>query len=93
MHPQLVIHKHEGCEGVIEALDQCHRANSFNKFLGFCNDAKRQVDACLKEEFLYQRAQNKDKNKAKRDRMKQVWKDLDEPSPEFIAKHGDPNKE
>jgi COX assembly protein 2 len=50
MHPQLIIHKHEGCEGVIEALDQCHKANSFNKFLGFCNDAKREVDQCLKEE-------------------------------------------
>ncbi|SAM07912.1 hypothetical protein [Absidia glauca] len=87
MHPQLIIHKHEGCEGVIEALDQCHKANSFNKFLGFCNDAKREVDQCLKEEFLAQRAENRGKNAEKRAKMKKVWQDIDEPSPEFIAKH------
>ncbi|CAO3647595.1 unnamed protein product [Cunninghamella blakesleeana] len=87
MHPQLIIHKHEGCEGVIEALDQCHSANSFNKFLGFCNEAKRQVDLCLKEEFLAQRAGNKQKTKEKRKKMEQIWKDMDEPTPEFIAKH------
>lgn len=50
MHPQLIIQKYEGCEKAIEALDQCHKVNSFNKFLGFCNDAKIQVDHCLKKE-------------------------------------------
>jgi COX assembly protein 2 len=50
MHPQLVIQKYEGCEKAIETLNQCHQVNSFNKFLGFCNDAKNQVDHCLKKE-------------------------------------------
>ncbi|SAM07662.1 hypothetical protein [Absidia glauca] len=87
MHPQLIIQKYEGCEEVIEALEQCHKANSFNKFLGFCNDAKIQVDHCLKKEFAIQRQENKSKGAEKRAKMKNVWQDMDRPSPEFIAKH------
>jgi hypothetical protein len=50
MHPQLEAHKDEGCDGVIEALEQCHRAGTFNRFIGVCNDAKRAVDQCLTKE-------------------------------------------
>lgn len=50
MHPPLDAHKHEGCDEVIEALEACHRAGTFNKFIGTCNEAKRAVDNCLKEE-------------------------------------------
>lgn len=53
MHPPLEAHKHEGCDKVIEALEECHRAGTFNKFIGTCNAAKRAVDNCLKEEVGY----------------------------------------
>jgi COX assembly protein 2 len=50
MHPPLEPYKHEGCDKVIEALEECHRAGTFNKFIGTCNAAKIAVDKCLKEE-------------------------------------------
>lgn len=53
MHPPLDAHKQEGCEKVIQALEECHRAGTFNKFIGACNAAKRAVDECLKEEVTY----------------------------------------
>ncbi|KAI8379254.1 uncharacterized protein BYT42DRAFT_613584 [Radiomyces spectabilis] len=83
MHPPLASHKHEGCEKVIEALDACHRANSFNKFIGACNDAKKAVDDCLKEEFLIHRAENKARAAAKRAKLEKAWRDLEEPPAEF----------
>ncbi|KAI9468100.1 MAG: cytochrome c oxidase biogenesis protein Cmc1-like protein [Benjaminiella poitrasii] len=79
MHPPLEAHKNEGCDGVIEALEECHRAGSFNRFLGTCNDAKRAVDECLKQEFLAQREANKGKSKEKRKRMEAIWKEMEEP--------------
>lgn len=50
MHPPLEAHKQEGCDDVIQALDDCHRVGTFNKFIGTCNAAKTAVDKCLKEE-------------------------------------------
>ncbi|KAI8975543.1 hypothetical protein BDF20DRAFT_879265 [Mycotypha africana] len=87
MHPPLEAHKNEGCEEVIEALERCHRAGTFNKFIGVCNDAKRAVDNCLKQEFLAQRDQQKGKAKEKRKRMEAIWKSMDEPPPELLKEY------
>ncbi|KAI8989401.1 hypothetical protein BDB01DRAFT_718775 [Pilobolus umbonatus] len=83
MHPPLEAHKQEGCDDVIEALDQCHRAGTFNRFIGTCNSAKRAVDECLKKEFLAMRAANKGKTLEKRKRMEEIWRQIDEPPAEF----------
>ncbi|KAI7868644.1 hypothetical protein BDF14DRAFT_1880897 [Spinellus fusiger] len=87
MHPPLAAHKDQGCDDAIQALDNCHHANSFNRFLGFCNEAKQLVDNCLKKEFLAQRAANKARTDEKRARMKSIWKEMDEPPTEFTAKN------
>ena len=50
MHPPLAEHKHEGCLKAIQALDECHNAGLMNRFTGACNDTKKQLDECLKEE-------------------------------------------
>lgn len=50
MHPPLTEHQHPGCFDVILALEQCHEAGFLNKFTGACNDKKKAVDQCLKEE-------------------------------------------
>ncbi|KAI8345269.1 hypothetical protein EDC96DRAFT_521606 [Choanephora cucurbitarum] len=86
MHPQLEAHKNEGCDGVIQALEECHRAGTFNKFIGTCNAAKRAVDDCLQREFLAQRAVNKEKTKAKRKKMEQIWKEMEEPPADLKEK-------
>lgn len=53
MHPPLEAHKQEGCDDVIQALNECHHAGTFNKFIGTCNAAKTAVDKCLKEEVIF----------------------------------------
>ncbi|CAO3695895.1 unnamed protein product [Rhizopus stolonifer] len=79
MHPPLEAHKQEGCYQVIEALNECHRAGTFNKFIGTCNAAKTAVDACLQQEFLAQRKVNKEISKEKRRKMEAIWKEMEEP--------------
>ncbi|ORZ02759.1 hypothetical protein BCR43DRAFT_482112 [Syncephalastrum racemosum] len=79
MHPPLTEHQHPGCFDVILALEQCHEAGLLNKFTGACNDKKKAVDQCLKEEFLAQRAVNKVKSKEKRAKLEKIWKDMEEP--------------
>ncbi|KAL0074863.1 hypothetical protein J3Q64DRAFT_1198373 [Phycomyces blakesleeanus] len=86
MHPQLIPHKHEGCYEAIQALDECHHANSFNRFIGLCNDAKKKVDKCLKEEFVANRAAQKAATDEKRARMKKIWKEMEEPPAGFEEK-------
>ncbi|KAG0163965.1 hypothetical protein DFQ28_010957 [Apophysomyces sp. BC1034] len=83
MHPQLSEHNQEQCIEAMRALDKCHNANSFNKFLGLCNDVKIALDNCLKEEFVVKRAENKAKAAEKRARMEKIWKDIEEPPADF----------
>ncbi|KAG0738658.1 hypothetical protein G6F57_009153 [Rhizopus arrhizus] len=77
MHPPLEAHKQEGCDKVIEALEECHRAGTFNKFIGTCNAAKRA--------FLAMREANKGKSKEKRKKMEAIWKEMEEPPAELKA--------
>ncbi|CDH52026.1 predicted protein [Lichtheimia corymbifera JMRC:FSU:9682] len=86
MHPPLAAHKHQGCLEAIQALEECHQAGLFNRFSGACNDTKAKLDQCLKEEFLVQRAANKGKAAEKRARMKEIWKEMEEP-PATIPKN------
>ncbi|KAG2218096.1 hypothetical protein INT45_000019 [Circinella minor] len=79
MHPPLAEHKHEGCLKAIQALDECHNAGLMNRFTGACNDTKKQLDECLKEEFLILRAENKAKAAAKRAKLEKIWKEMEEP--------------
>lgn len=50
MHPPLATHKHQGCEGIIQALDECHSSGLLNKYSGKCNDIKLKLNECLGEE-------------------------------------------
>lgn len=50
MHPNLAVHNHPSCAGAIQALQDCHEANKFMRFLGACNQLKNELDACLTEE-------------------------------------------
>jgi hypothetical protein len=50
MHPPLATHKHQGCEHIIQALDECHSSGLLNKYSGKCNDIKLKLNECLGEE-------------------------------------------
>ncbi|XP_020602961.1 COX assembly mitochondrial protein 2 homolog [Orbicella faveolata] len=58
MHPSLAPHLHSECLEVIEQLHRCHQEHPFRKFVGKCNDLKRALNACLKEENLRKRRRN-----------------------------------
>ena len=61
-------------------LDDCHESSFFYKMLGGCNEAKRNVNKCLRAERLDRQAKNREKAKEKRLRIQQVWKEIDENS-------------
>lgn len=51
-----------------------------HKLFGGCNNAKRDVNACLRAERLERQAKNREAAKKERARIKAVWKEIDENS-------------
>ena len=41
-----------GCERIIEIFEQCHEDHPIAKFMGACNDLKRELTLCLRAEVL-----------------------------------------
>lgn len=62
------------------ALDECHARGFLHKVLGNCNDAKRDVNKCLRAERLERTARNREKAKEKKARIQRVWKEIDDES-------------
>ena len=62
------------------ALDECHAQGFLHKMLGGCNEAKRDVNKCLRAERLERTAKNREKSKAKKERIQAIWKEIDEQS-------------
>ena len=50
------------------------------KAMGMCSDAKRDVTLCLRAERLKRTANNREAAKAKREKVKAVWADIDDNS-------------
>eukprot|EP01040_Poterioochromonas_malhamensis_P010770 gene10770-11739_t len=57
MHPPLG-RPHELCQDVIRALIDCHEEHRIGKWFGACNDAKRDLDHCFKQEKEVRRKEN-----------------------------------
>jgi COX assembly protein 2 len=49
MHPPL-FKEHPLCEEQVQALVRCHEERNVAKWFGACNDVKRELSACLREE-------------------------------------------
>lgn len=47
---------------------------------GGCNEAKRNVNACLRAERLERTAKNREKAKIAREKTLELWKEIDENS-------------
>ncbi|XP_014679457.1 PREDICTED: COX assembly mitochondrial protein 2 homolog [Priapulus caudatus] len=72
MHPDLSSHLHtDECNEMIKQLSQCHVDNKYKKFLGACNDFKRAMDRCLKNERETNRRENLRKAREKQAVTKQ----------------------
>ncbi len=62
------------------ALDECHAQGFLHKVTGGCNDAKRDVNKCLRAERLQRTARNREEAKAKRERVNLIWREIEEES-------------
>ncbi|ORY65975.1 cytochrome c oxidase biogenesis protein Cmc1-like protein [Pseudomassariella vexata] len=79
MHPHLHTKDNIGtCEEVMNALEECHARGFVWKSLGMCNDAKEKVNLCLRAERLKRTAVNREIAKAKREKLKKAWSEIDE---------------
>ncbi|RUP49708.1 cytochrome c oxidase biogenesis protein Cmc1 like-domain-containing protein [Jimgerdemannia flammicorona] len=79
MHPPLAPHQHQSCIKYIQALEECHRSGFFNKYFGGCNDLKLKLNECLRAERIARRDENRAKARAKRAKIREIWKEMEEP--------------
>ncbi|KAL2357700.1 cytochrome c oxidase biogenesis protein Cmc1-like protein [Cryomyces antarcticus] len=77
MHPHLHTKDNTGCEEVMAALDECHARGFLWKAVGMCNEAKHNVNMCLRAERLQRTAQNRAIAKAERAKIQEKWKEID----------------
>lgn len=62
------------------ALEECHARGFMHKVLGRCNEAKTDVNLCLRGERLERQAKNREVAKQKRAKIKAVWDEIDQNS-------------
>jgi len=81
------------CERIIELFEQCHAEHRWTKFMGACNEQKRELTLCLRAEVhfpshsnsdlvqrKYSQRLNAEKAAEKRAKIEKAWKDIDENS-------------
>ena len=59
------------------ALEECHARGFLWKSMGMCSDIKTQVNKCLRGERLERTARNRDEAKAKNQKIRAVWAEID----------------
>jgi COX assembly mitochondrial protein 2 len=62
------------------ALEQCHAQGFMWKAMGMCNDAKTELGKCLRAERVKMQAANREGRSEKKDKIRQMWKEIDEKS-------------
>lgn len=61
----------------MNALEDCHSRGFLYKAIGMCNEAKRQVNLCLRAERLERTAQHREHAKKERAKLKALFDDVD----------------
>jgi len=59
------------------ALDECHARGFLWKSMGMCSALKVEVNKCLRGERLERTARNREQAKAKREKIQNVWAEID----------------
>ncbi|KAI9736893.1 MAG: hypothetical protein M1818_005944 [Claussenomyces sp. TS43310] len=80
MHPHLHTKDNKACEEVMTILDECHARGFLWKAVGMCNNAKTNVNRCLRAQRLERTKANREAAKVKREQIKSVWAEIDENS-------------
>ncbi len=61
----------------MNALDECHARGFLWKCAGMCNDAKTKVNKCLRAQRLEKTKANREAAKAKSDKFRAEWAEID----------------
>lgn len=69
MHPPLALHKHPTCEEIIVKFKLCHQEHPVAKFWGACNDLKKQLDRCFREEKRAKQRANLEESRRFREKL------------------------
>ncbi|KAI9680040.1 MAG: hypothetical protein M1817_005056 [Caeruleum heppii] len=77
MHPHLHTKDNQGCEEVMQLLDECHARGFLYKAVGMCNQAKHDVNMCLRTERLERTRRNREKARVERAKVKAMWSEID----------------
>lgn len=76
MHPQLDKNRFDTCEKLMDALEECHRAEFLKRAMGMCNFEKNELSKCLHttrvEDSKARIRLSKEKQKAAAERRKKV---------------------
>lgn len=62
------------------ALEECHAKGFMWKSMGMCNDQKEKLSTCLKIERYKNQSTNRNGVADKKDKIRQLWKEIDENS-------------
>ena len=65
------------CEDVIRLLEECHERRLIYRVFGVCNEAKVNVNKCLRAARVDRSEQNRREAKEKRAKVEATWKDID----------------
>ncbi|KAK3341661.1 cytochrome c oxidase biogenesis protein Cmc1-like protein [Lasiosphaeria hispida] len=80
MHPHLHTKDNVACEDVMNALEECHARGFMWKAIGMCNNAKKDLVHCLRQERVKSQSFNRNNVQDKKDAIRQKWKEIDENS-------------
>ena len=61
----------------MRVLDECHERGFVYKLFGNCNQAKRDVNMCLRAARLERTAKNREQAKKDRENIEKKWQDID----------------
>ena len=62
----------------MEILEECHAQGFWHKVMGNCNEAKNNLNKCLRAERLERTRLNREKAKERRTRIEKAWAEIDE---------------
>lgn len=61
----------------MQILDECHARGFLYKSVGMCNDAKTDVNKCLRAQRLERTKANREAAKIKREKTKELFAEID----------------